>query len=318
MLAAKRSGDWVALQGLGFLTMLVARAGRGVLPAADCVHQPPGRPDHRRHGLILVKLWLWYLVPDPHHRQPDTLRVYRRLAQLVHAEKSTFGVDKSVDWGFFGNLPEYEITWPPYVCILLFIILSVICTRPVRPASAGLRRESPGGADSLINVYKMRYTGITISALAGMGGAHAMTTAAAPPTATWQASASGSGRYDLRQLEASEHRGRPSLPVQPVQVHHFPAYTSVDINGDGVFLAGSASAPHLYLPDAAVPDALLVLALPPRVPGFRSRGIPYDKGRRGRTYILQYPIFTKYRRRPWQFQHLLREESAVLRVTVIT
>lgn len=95
-------------------------------------------------------------------------------------KKSTFGVDKNVDWGFFGETFLNKIYLATYICILLFIILSVILYK----TKFGLRLracgENPQAADSLgINVYKMRYAGVTISgALAGMGGfVYAMTTA---------------------------------------------------------------------------------------------------------------------------------------------
>ena len=105
-------------------------------------------------------------------------------------KKSTFGVDKNVDWGFFGETFLNKIYLATYVCILLFIILSVILYK----TKFGLRLracgENPQAADSLgINVYKMRYAGVTISgALAGMGGfVYAMTTAAPASMSTCNA-----------------------------------------------------------------------------------------------------------------------------------
>ena len=67
-----------------------------------------------------------------------------------------------------------------YICIIVFIILSIILYKTrfgLRLRSCG---ENPQAADSLgINVYKMRYIGTTISgALAGMGGfVYSLTTA---------------------------------------------------------------------------------------------------------------------------------------------
>lgn len=77
-----------------------------------------------------------------------------------------------------GNLPDFlkiffDKTYiSTFVCIILFIILSVFMYK----TKTGLRiracGENPQAADSVgINVYKMRYLGTTISgALAGLGG----------------------------------------------------------------------------------------------------------------------------------------------------
>lgn len=95
-------------------------------------------------------------------------------------KKSTLGIDKNTDLGFFGETFVNKVYLATYVCILLFIILSILLYKTrfgLRLRACG---ENPQAADSLgINVYKMRYAGTTISgALAGMGGfVYALTTA---------------------------------------------------------------------------------------------------------------------------------------------
>ena len=95
-------------------------------------------------------------------------------------KKSTLGIDKSVDLGFFGETFINKVYLATYVCILVFIILSILLYKTrfgLRLRACG---ENPQAADSLgINVYKMRYAGTTISGtLAGMGGfVYALTTA---------------------------------------------------------------------------------------------------------------------------------------------
>lgn len=89
VLAAKQAGDWVALQGLELLTMLVAAAMGAVfslllsfasinLRADQTIGGHGPEPDGSGPGA----------VPDPHHRQPEhPADGHRRLCQLVHAEK---------------------------------------------------------------------------------------------------------------------------------------------------------------------------------------------------------------------------------------
>ena len=124
--------------------------------------------------------------------------------------------------GFFGETFLDKVYLATYVCILLFVILSIILYKTrfgLRLRSCG---ENPQAADSLgINVYKMRYAGTTISgALAGMGGfVYALTTAnCSVQRRRGGLRLPGAGRDDLRQLEAAEHR-RGGAAVRPVQVH---------------------------------------------------------------------------------------------------
>ena len=138
-------------------------------------------------------------------------------------KKSTLGIDKSADLGFFGETFVNKVYLATYVCILLFIILSILLYKTrfgLRLRACG---ENPQAADSLgINVYKMRYAGTTISgALAGMGGfVYALTTAncSSNGDVAGRLRLPGARRYDFRQLEAAEYRGCVAA-VRPVQMH---------------------------------------------------------------------------------------------------
>jgi len=95
-------------------------------------------------------------------------------------KKSILGIDTKTDLGFFRETFTIKVYLATYICIFLFIILSIILYK----TKFGLRLracgENPQAADSLgINVLKMRYIGTTISgALAGMGGfVYTLTTA---------------------------------------------------------------------------------------------------------------------------------------------
>lgn len=86
-------------------------------------------------------------------------------------KKTTLGFDRSAELGFFGTTFLHKVYLATYVCILLFIVLSIVLYKTkfgLRLRSCG---ENPQAADSLgINVYKMRYAGTTISgALGGYG-----------------------------------------------------------------------------------------------------------------------------------------------------
>ena len=165
----------------------------------------------------------------------------------------------------------------------MFITVSVILDKP--KFGPGLRAggENPQAADSLgINVYRMRYAGVTISgALAGMGGfVYAMTTA----NCSSNGDVAGFGFLALAVMIFG-HWKPLNIAGASLLFGLFKciaaAYASIDINGDGVFLlADIGISAHLYrmLPYLIT---LLVLAFTSknsRAP--MAEGIPYDKGQR--------------------------------------
>ena len=101
-------------------------------------------------------------------------------AEWFMIKKSMFGYSAEESMGFLGDTFIHKTYLSNYVCILVFVLLSIILYKTkfgLRVRSCG---ENPHAADSLgINVKKMRYAGTTISgALAGMGGfVYALTTA---------------------------------------------------------------------------------------------------------------------------------------------
>ena len=198
-------------------------------------------------------------------------------------KKSTFGVDKNVDWGFFGETFLNKIYLATYICILLFIILSVILYKTrfgLRLRACG---ENPQAADSLgINVYKMRYAGVTISgALAGMGGfVYAMTTA----NCSSNGDVAGFGFLALAVMIFGNWKPL-NIAGASLLFGLFKciaaAYASIDINGDGVFLlANIGISAHLYrmLPYLITLLVLAFTSKKSRAP--KAEGIPYDKGSR--------------------------------------
>ena len=128
VLAAKQAGDWVALQGLELLTMLVAAAMGAVFSLLLSFASINLRADQTIGGTALnlmapaLVLFLIRIIANQNTLQMAT----GDSASWFMLKKSTFGVDKSVEWGFFGETFLNKIYLATYICILLFIILSVI------------------------------------------------------------------------------------------------------------------------------------------------------------------------------------------------
>ena len=197
--------------------------------------------------------------------------------------KSTFGIDKNTDLGFFGETFLVKVYLATYVCIILFVILSIILYKTrfgLRLRACG---ENPQAADSLgINVYKMRYIGTTISgALAGMGGfVYALTTA----NCSSNGDVAGFGFLALAVMIFGNWRPL-NIAGASLLFGLFKciaaAYSSIDINDDGVYwLAEIGISSHLYrmLPYIITLLVLAFTSKKSRAP--KAEGIPYDKARR--------------------------------------
>ena len=170
-----------------------------------------------------------------------------------------------------------------YICILLFIVLSIILYKTrfgLRLRSCG---ENPQAADSLgINVYKMRYAGTTISgALAGMGGfVYALTTA----NCAANGDVAGFGFLALAVMIFGNWKPL-NIAGASLLFGLFKciaaSYSSIDINGDGVFLLAEIGiSPHFYrmLPYLITLIVLAFTSKSSRAP--KAEGIPYDKSTR--------------------------------------
>ena len=167
--------------------------------------------------------------------------------------------------------------------ILLFIILSILLYKTrfgLRLRACG---ENPQAADSLgINVYKMRYAGTTISgALAGMGGfVYALTTA----NCSSNGDVAGFGFLALAVMIFGNWKPL-NIAGASLMFGLFKciaaAYTSLDINGDGVYLLAQIGiSAHFYqmLPYLITIIVLAFTSKSSRAP--KAEGIPYDKGSR--------------------------------------
>ena len=282
---AARSGDWLTLQGLEILAMLVSAAMGAVFSLLLSFASINLKADQTVGGTALnmmapaLVLFLVRILANQNTLQMAT----GDAASWFMIKKSTFGIKKNVDIGFLGETFIHKVYLATYICILVFIVLSILLYKTrfgLRLRSCG---ENPQAADSLgINVYKMRYAGTTISgALAGMGGfVYSLTTA----NCTDNGDVAGFGFLALAVMIFGNWKPL-NIAGASLLFGLFKciaaAYSSIDLNGDGVFtLANIGISSHLYrmLPYLVTLAVLAFTSKKSRAP--KAEGIPYDKGSR--------------------------------------
>ena len=282
---AARSGDWLTLQGLEILAMLVSALMGAVFSLLLSFASINLKADQTVGGTALnmmapaLVLFLVRILANQNTLQMAT----GDAASWFMIKKSTFGIKKNVDIGFLGETFIHKVYLATYICILVFIILSIILYKTrfgLRLRSCG---ENPQAADSLgINVYKMRYAGTTISgALAGMGGfVYSLTTA----NSTANGDVAGFGFLALAVMIFGNWKPL-NIAGASLLFGLFKciaaAYSSIDLNGDGIYtLANLGISSHLYrmLPYLVTLAVLAFTSKKSRAP--KAEGIPYDKGSR--------------------------------------
>jgi len=284
-LDAARMGNWLTLQGLEILAMLVAAAMGALFSLLLSFASINLKADQTIGGTALnlmapaLVLFLVRILVNQ-----NTLRMQTGdAASWFMIKKSTFGIPKSQDIGFLGETFINKVYLATYICILLFVILSIILYKTrfgLRLRACG---ENPQAADSLgINVYHMRYAGTTISgALAGMGGfVYSLTTA----NCTANGDVAGFGFLALAVMIFGNWNPL-NIAAASMLFGLFKciaaAYATIDINGDGVYmLAQIGISSHLYrmLPYLVTLIVLAFTSKKSRAP--KAEGIPYDKGSR--------------------------------------
>ncbi len=282
---AAKAKDYLTLQGLELAAMAVAALFGAIFSLLLSFAAINLRADQTIGGTALnlmapaLVLFLVRILANQNTLQMLT----GDSASWFMIKKSTFGIDKSVDLGFFGETFLNKVYLATYVCILIFVILSVI----LYFTKFGLRLracgENPQAAASLgINVFKMRYAGTTISgALAGMGGfVYALTAT----NCTANGEVAGFGFLALAVMIFGNWKPL-NIALSALLFGLFKCiaagYTSIDINGDGVFLLAELGiSSHLYrmLPYLITIVVLAFTSKKSRAP--KAEGIPYDKGSR--------------------------------------
>ena len=284
-LSAARSGDWLTLQGLELLAMLVSALLGAVFSLLLSFASVNLKADQTIGGTALnlmapaLVLFLVRILAN----QNTLMMTSGDAASWFMIKKSTFGIDKATDIGFLGETFLNKVYLATYICILVFLVLSVILYKTrfgLRLRACG---ENPQAADSLgINVYKMRYAGTTISgALAGMGGfVYALTTA----NCTANGDVAGFGFLALAVMIFGNWKPG-NIAGAALLFGLFKciaaAYSSIDLNGDGVYLLAELGiSSHLYrmLPYLVTLAVLAFTSKKSRAP--KAEGIPYDKGSR--------------------------------------
>ena len=284
-LNASRSGDWLTLQGLQVLAMIVSAALGAAFSLLLSFASINLKADQTIGGTALnlmapaLVLFLVRILANQNTLQMKT----GDAASWFMIKKTTLGFDKNADLGFLGETFLHKVYLATYLCIIIFVVLSVILytTRfGLRLRSCG---ENPQAADSLgINVYRMRYAGTTISgALAGLGGfVYALTTT----NCTANGDVAGFGFLALAVMIFGNWKPL-NIAAASVLFGLFKciaaAYSTLDINGDGVYmLAEIGISSHLYrmLPYLVTLVVLAFTSKKSRAP--KAEGIPYDQGSR--------------------------------------
>ena len=283
--AAQQAGNWLALQGYLLLTLLAAAVMGAIFSLLLAFAAINLKADQTIGGTALnllspaLVLFLVRIIA----KQNTLLLLSGDSATWFMIKKTMLGFDKSAELGFLGETFLNKVYLTTYVCILIFVILSVILYKTrfgLRLRACG---ENPQAADSLgINVKKMRYAGVTISgALAGMGGAvFAITTA----NCSSSGEVAGFGFLALAVMIFGNWK--------PLNIFGgallfglfkciAAAYSTLDINGDGVYSLAELGLNANFYRLLPYIITLLVLAFTSkksRAP--KAEGIPYDKGQR--------------------------------------
>ena len=283
--AAVKAKDWMTLQGLEVLAMLVSAVMGAVFSLLLSFASINLKADQTIGGTALnlmapaLVLFLVRILVNQNTLQMAT----GDAASWFMIKKTTLGFDKKADLGFLGETFLHKVYLATYLCIILFVVLSIILYKTrfgLRLRSCG---ENPQAADSLgINVYKMRYAGTTISgALAGLGGfVYALTTA----NCTANGDVAGFGFLALAVMIFGNWKPL-NIAGASLLFGMFKciaaSYTSIDINGDGIYLLKEIGiSAHLYrmLPYLITLVVLAFTSKKSRAP--KAEGIPYDKGQR--------------------------------------
>ena len=278
VLAAQQTGNWVAMQGLELLAMLVAAAMGAVFSLLLSFASINLRADQTIGGTALnlmapaLVLFLVRIIANQNTLQLAT----GDSATWFMIRKSTFGIDKNTDLGFFGETFLVKVYLATYVCIILFVILSIILYKTrfgLRLRACG---EHPQAADSVgINVYKMRYAGVVISgALGAIGGLAYIV----PPVQTWNFEVGVAGAGFLAMAVMIFGQWKPFNICGAAMF--FAVFKSLANIADSTFLAQLHWSSNIYNMMPFVASMVILAFTSKNSMAPKAEGIPYDKGSR--------------------------------------
>ena len=283
--AVKAADSFWGLQGLMFLSMFISSIMGALLSLLLAFAAINLRADQTIGGTALnlmapaLVLFFVRMIANQNTLQMAT----GDAASWFMLKKAHFGYGRSEQMGFLGSTFLDKVYLCTYVCILIYVVLSIILYRTrfgLRLRSCG---ENPQAANSLgINVARMRYSGVVISgALAGMGGfVYALTTA----NCTSNGDVAGFGFLALAVMIFGNWK---PLNVAGAALLFglfkciAASYASLDINGDGIYLLkdlGINSNFYRLLPYLITLVVLAFTSKSSRAP--KAEVIPYDQSTR--------------------------------------
>ena len=278
ILSLKQSGNWVALQGVELLTMLVAAAFGALFSLLLSFASINLRADQTIGGtalnLMAPALVLFFIRIIANQ---NTLQMLTGdAASWFMIKKSTLGIDKNTDLGFFGETFVNKVYLATYVCILLFIILSILLYKTrfgLRLRACG---EHPQAADSVgINVYKMRYAGVLLSgALGAIGGLAYIV----PPVQTWNFEVGVAGAGFLALAVMIFGQWKPFNICAAAMF--FAVFKSLANIADSTFLAQLHWSSNIYNMMPFIASMIILAFTSKNSMAPKAEGIPYDKGSR--------------------------------------
>ena len=282
---AEEASNWAALQGYMFLTMLAAAALGALFSMLLAFAAIKLKADQTIGGTALNMLapaLVLFLIRVIVNQNNMTL-LSGDSATWFMIKKTMLGFAKNDKLNFFQETFLNKVYLSTYICIIIFIVLSIVLYKTrfgLRLRACG---ENPQAAASLgINVIKMRYAGVLISgALAGMGGfVYAMTTA----NCSSNGDVAGFGFLALAVMIFGNWKPL-NVAGGALLFGLFKciaaSYSTLDINGDGIYWLNTIGLNgHFYrlLPYLITLIVLAFTSKSSRAP--KAEGIPYDKGTR--------------------------------------
>ena len=275
---AKAAGNYLALQGLELLAMLAAAAFGALFSLLLSFASINLRADQTIGGTALnlmapaLVLFLVRVIVNQNTLQMVT----GDSASWFMIKKTTLGFDRNADLGFFGNTFLHKVYLATYICILLFIVLSIILYKTrfgLRLRACG---EHPQAADSVgINVYKMRYAGVLISGALGAIGGMAYIV---PPVQTWNFEVGVAGAGFLAMAVMIFGQWKPFNICAAAMF--FAVFKSLANIADSTFLAQFHWSSNIYNMMPFIASMIILAFTSKNSMAPKAEGIPYDKGSR--------------------------------------
>ena len=277
ILSLKQSGNWVALQGVELLTMLVAAAFGALFSLLLSFASINLRADQTIGGTALNQFAPAFAVVMTWAIQGQGLTTIF-IPNWVRITRDTFGLAPVDGPSFWNNLifKYFYLTTP--VAIVLFIAAYIVMYKTrfgLRLRACG---EHPQAADSVgINVYKMRYAGVLISGFLGGIGGLAYTLAAG------SGFNSDVGGYGFLALAVMIFGNWKPLPILGASLFFALFKVIAALNATLTFLPkfeGVKEISNFYqmLPYIVTMIVLIFTSKNSQAP--KAEGIPYDKGQR--------------------------------------